>query len=38
MSRLYGGIHYPMGNQNGAKQGRCIGRTVLERVRTRVAR
>ena len=35
MSRLYGGIHYPMGNDNGAAQGRCIGRTVLDRVHTR---
>ena len=25
MSRLYGGIHYPFGNQNGLEQGRCIG-------------
>ena len=35
MSRLYGGIHYPMGNENGAAQGRCIGRKVLQRVHTR---
>jgi hypothetical protein len=35
MSRLYGGIHYPMGNENGAAQGRCIGRTVLRVVHTR---
>ena len=35
MSRLYGGIHYPMGNENGAVQGRCIGRHVLARVHSR---
>jgi hypothetical protein len=23
-SRLYGGIHYPMGNDNGALQGQCV--------------
>ena len=31
-SRLYGGIHYPMGSQAGAKQGRCIAEVVLERL------
>lgn len=35
MSRLYGGIHYPMAIENGQEQGRCIGRHVLERLRTR---
>lgn len=35
LSRLYGGIHYPMGNQNGLVQGRCIGAAVLSRARTR---
>jgi hypothetical protein len=35
MSRLYGGIHYPMAISNGQEQGRCIGRHVLERLRTR---
>ncbi len=25
MSRLYGGIHYPFGNEGGLAQGRCIG-------------
>jgi hypothetical protein len=35
MSRLYGGIHYPMGNENGKALGRCVGRVVLERLRTR---
>ena len=32
VSRLYGGIHYPFGNQDGLAQGRCIGRAVVERV------
>jgi hypothetical protein len=32
-SRLYGGIHFPMGNEAGKVLGRCIGRTVLERLR-----
>ena len=35
ISRLYGGIHYPMAITNGLEQGRCIGRAVIERVRTR---
>lgn len=35
LSRLYGGIHYPMGNENGKTLGRCVGRMVLERLRTR---
>jgi hypothetical protein len=34
LSRLYGGIHYPMGNENGKALGRCIGQIVLERLRT----
>lgn len=33
MSRLYGGIHYPRGNEAGAKCGREIGRLVSERLR-----
>jgi membrane-associated phospholipid phosphatase len=37
MSRLYGGIHFPMGNENGKVLGRCVGRVVLERLRTRAA-
>jgi hypothetical protein len=37
LSRLYGGLHYPMGNESGRVLGRCIGRTVLERLRTRPA-
>jgi hypothetical protein len=36
-SRLYGGIHYPMGNENGKALGRCVGRVVLDRLRTRAA-
>jgi hypothetical protein len=35
ISRLYGGIHYPMAIENGQAQGRCIGRHVIERVHTR---
>lgn len=35
ISRLYGGIHYPMAITRGVTQGRCIGRTVLDKVRTR---
>jgi hypothetical protein len=35
MSRVYGGIHFPMGNENGKALGRCVGRVVLERLRTR---
>jgi WD40 repeat protein len=34
ISRLYGGIHYRMAIDNGLTQGRCIGRTVLERLQT----
>ena len=37
MSRLYGGIHFPMGNENGKALGRCVGQVVLERLRTRAA-
>lgn len=36
-SRHYGGIHFPMGNEGGKALGRCIGRLVVERLRTRVA-
>jgi membrane-associated phospholipid phosphatase len=35
MSRLYGGIHYPMGNEAGKVLGRCVARLTLERLRTR---
>ena len=34
-SRLYGGIHYPMGIEHGVAQGREIGRLVEQRLRTR---
>jgi hypothetical protein len=37
LSRLYGGIHYPMSNENGKALGRCIGQTVLQRLKTRAA-
>ena len=36
-SRLYAGIHFPMGNENGKALGRCVGRMVLERLPTRAA-
>lgn len=36
-SRLYRGIHFPMGNENGKALGRCVGRVVLDRLRTRAA-
>lgn len=32
VSRVYGGIHYPVGSANGLVQGRCIGETILDRV------
>jgi hypothetical protein len=35
LSRLYGGIHYPMGIDEGLPEGRCIGQTVLDGVQTR---
>ncbi len=35
VSRIYGGIHYPMAIVNGVAQGRCIGKQVLARVKTR---
>lgn len=31
-SRLYGGIHYPMGNDGGLIQGECVAETVLETI------
>jgi len=34
-ARLYGGMHYPMSNENGAAQGRCIGQSILRRIHTR---
>lgn len=36
MSRLYGGIHYPMAIENGLVQGRSVGAFQVERLKTRV--
>jgi membrane-associated phospholipid phosphatase len=33
LSRLYGGIHYPMAIEDGLAQGRCIGRQVNTLIR-----
>ncbi len=33
-SRLYGGIHYPVGNEQGLIQGRCVADQVLDAVDT----
>jgi membrane-associated phospholipid phosphatase len=35
ISRLYGGIHYPMAIENGAVQGSALGQNVLATVKTR---
>jgi hypothetical protein len=35
LSRLYGGIHYPMGIDEGLPEGRCVGQAVLDGVQTR---
>lgn len=35
ISRLYGGIHYPMAIEHGLTQGVCVGERVLDRVQTR---
>lgn len=35
-SRLYGGIHYPMGIDHGLPQGECVAGHVLDRVQTSV--
>ncbi len=35
ISRLYGGIHYPMGIDDGVPQGRCVGQAVVDGVQTR---
>ena len=32
-SRLYGGIHYRIAIENGVRQGRCVGRQVIENIR-----
>ena len=34
-SRLYGGIHYPMGIEVGMEQGTKVGSVILERLKTR---
>lgn len=33
MSRIYAGIHFPIGNTTGRDLGRCIGKRVVERFR-----
>lgn len=38
VSRLYGGIHYPMGNEQGLKCGKKIGEFVLAELKTRKAK
>jgi hypothetical protein len=35
ISRLYGGIHYPIGIDEGIPQGRCVGQAVVDGVQTR---
>lgn len=35
ISRLYGGIHYRTGIENGMRQGRCVGQNVVNSVRLR---
>lgn len=32
VSRLYGGIHYPMGNEEGKNVGVCVGNKILSRI------
>jgi hypothetical protein len=34
-SRIYGGIHFPMGIENGKPHGDQIGQLVIQRLRTR---
>jgi len=33
MSRVYGGIHYPSGNEAGLQLGRCVGERVMQALR-----
>lgn len=33
ISRLYGGIHYPVAIDRGLEQGRCVGRAILDKMR-----
>lgn len=35
VSRVYGGIHYPTGNEAGKKAGREVGKIVFEKMKTR---
>jgi hypothetical protein len=35
ISRLYGGIHYPMGIEAGVTQGYCVGQNVVDKIQTR---
>jgi hypothetical protein len=35
MSRLYGGIHYPFGNEAGLGQGECVGKAMAQRLQFR---
>jgi hypothetical protein len=37
ISRIYGGIHFPTGNEGGKALGRCIGEKVIERFRAKRA-
>ncbi len=32
-SRLYGGMHYPMANEQGRKQGICLAERILEKIK-----
>jgi hypothetical protein len=34
MSRLYGGIHFPIGNTSGQTLGKCVGAKVVERLQS----
>lgn len=36
LSRIYGGIHFPMDNEAGQELGRCVAARVLERLHTRL--
>ena len=36
VSRLYGGIHYPMAIHEGLAQGECVGQMVIDSVCTRL--
>ena len=32
ISRVYAGIHFPFGSQQGLAQGHCIGQVILDRL------